>query len=852
MTLADKLLALGLPLGIVIGIIFVLQYPKAVGQLLRLFGFAGQWVRRKSLTQELEATVNSFIKSFNSEFESPILPECRVEWVNDKNIEHILKSGQAIVKLTFSKNDHDLNFYNAAQAFIQTGFLNQTRPFLHKATSVAVDLLMTKLLLVNHRRPALRIFNQRFSEQTEASKEIFSKLEETEERGLFRQIFVQELHYFGERLGSKSPLKQFGDEADAFLVWFYELATREEKEFTKLAFFSENLKIGVILVADRDTYDKHGVKPYLRRAQQYATVGCHAVYILSRGSFHADIADAVVGRLVLGGCFKKLTKKTRVVKPDNRGAITITCVNLKPDVFQIENNAWNEIAQDMDEHGCISAIVENVESNSVRVDIYGKKVDLSLENLSMLKIVDARRYFYMDQTLKLKVIRADRSNNILELSNTETETDPKHIIEEIGQIGTAVRTGTVIDIYGKNGFDFALIVQFEHRGNRLQCYIPRKNATFSRFAALSENYKLAGPVEFTIERFDTEKCNHIGKISGLSDPWDEISKYSVGQRVNCIIRQITERHVTCEIVEGLEGSIFIDELSWDGHQENKRLIRSYTVGDRLHAAIFDINTEYRRITLSVRRVTLSETEKFFESHKNQVIEAIIERVHPYYAEIGINGGRILGALPRRETFWFKDLCGYLMTGEMHDLRVVTYDFRRNEILFSLKKVQCIGFEKITTSLSIGDEAVCEILFCDDDRVTVLVMLESLRAHGYIHITEISNLIYFDISLLETVFRQGTCWACSVKRYDNTNQIIELSRKAFLRSKMPLLKPADIRKVEVIQGRAYGGSQRLELFGYSDQVEGVFVDKNKNVKSGNADALIASVRGHVELSFAEQT
>lgn len=852
MTLIDKLLTLGLPVGIVLGIIFALQYPKVIGQFLRLFGFAGQWVRRKSLTAELEGTVNSFINSFNSEFESPILPECKVEWVNDKNIEHILKSGKAIVKLTFSKSDHDLNFYNAAQAFIQTGFLNQTRPFLHKATSVAIDLLMTKILLVNHRRPALRIFNSRFSEQAEASKELFSKLEETEDRGLFRQIFVQELHYFGERLGSKSPLKQFGDEADAFLAWFYELATREEKELTRLAFYSEHLKIGVILVADREMYEKRGIRPYLRRAQQYATAGCHAVYILSRGSFHADIADAVVGRLVLGGGFRKLTKKTRVVKPDNRGSVTITCVSLKPDVMQIENNAWNDIAQDMDPQGCILGIIESVESNSVRVDVYGIKVDLSLTSLSILKLVDARRLFCVDQTLKLKVVRADRSNKILELSNVETETDPKHIIEEIEQIGTAVRKGTVINIFAKDGFEFALILQFEHRGSRLECYIPKRNATFSRFAALSEKYKVAASVEFTIEHFDSEKCSYIGKISGISDPWEEISKYCVGQRVSCVIRQINERHVTCEIVEGLEGSIFIEELSWDGTKENKRLIKSYKVGDTLNAAIFDIHAEYRRIALSVRRVSISVTEQFFESHKNQIVDAVIERVYFYYAEISVDDGRCMGSLLMRETFWSKDLRGYLMDGQLIGLRVLGYDFRNNKILFSLKGIQCIGFETIASSLSVGAEAVCEVLFCDDDRVTVLVMFESFRAHGYIYISEISNLIYFDRSLMDLVFREGTYWACFIMRYDHTNQIIELSRKAFLKSKMSQLNPADICQVQVLKAKQRGGGRRLEYFGYSDQVEGIFVNTTKHVRSEQTSALIASARGHVELSFEEPT
>lgn len=219
MNLYNLLLGFGIPVAFVLGICVVVQYPRFVGACLRAFSYLGPWVKRKSLATELQGSVNAFVGHFNSNYDSSVLPECRIEWVNDKNVQNFLGSGKALIKLSFSKDDRDLNYYNAAYSFIQTGFLPQTKPFLYKITSAALDLLVTKTFLLGYWRPALRIFNSRFGEQDDKIKALFTKLEETDEGGLFSNLFVQELHYFGEVVGSKSPSQNHSDETERFLVW---------------------------------------------------------------------------------------------------------------------------------------------------------------------------------------------------------------------------------------------------------------------------------------------------------------------------------------------------------------------------------------------------------------------------------------------------------------------------------------------------------------------------------------------------------------------------------------------------------------------------------------------------------
>ncbi|MBK7223973.1 MAG: hypothetical protein IPH96_00550 [Saprospiraceae bacterium] len=69
-------------------------YPKIkiiFSDILSLFGWAGKRVRKYSVEQEYQGTINSIIQDYNKNFENPILPNCKIEWVTAENQRNILK-----------------------------------------------------------------------------------------------------------------------------------------------------------------------------------------------------------------------------------------------------------------------------------------------------------------------------------------------------------------------------------------------------------------------------------------------------------------------------------------------------------------------------------------------------------------------------------------------------------------------------------------------------------------------------------------------------------------------------------------------------------------------------------------
>ena len=169
-----------------------------LGDIFRLIGWTHKSVRKLSVKSEYEGTVNSIIQDYNKNFENPILPSCKIEWVDDNNINNVLRENEAIICLSFDKKDHNLNFYNAILNFVQIALIAKAKDYLKKSSSEAIDLLTTHIILRNNRKEVLTTFRKKFNEFEETTRQEFETLVPTNDRGLFLNILLPEFYFYGE------------------------------------------------------------------------------------------------------------------------------------------------------------------------------------------------------------------------------------------------------------------------------------------------------------------------------------------------------------------------------------------------------------------------------------------------------------------------------------------------------------------------------------------------------------------------------------------------------------------------------------------------------------------------------
>jgi ribosomal protein S1 len=806
---------------VVAAILVLLLYDKAkvvFSDLLRLFGGISKFVRKKSLETEIEGTINLFAKDFNSEMTTPFLPVCDVQWVTGGNQQSIIQPGKAIIRLSFSRDDHDLNFYNATFSFVRTALLHRTKPFLNEMTSRAIDLLATKILLRQGRRSGgLVVFNNKFREESQGCKDIYFRMEETDEKGLFRRILLQEYFFLGESLGEKTPREQYEAEADQFFEWLYQLSTREIEEKSTLAFEGEHVKVGVILVASDETYKRFGKKPYLRRADTYAANDFRCIYVLSRGQAKGKIVKEIVSELVATGGYENLTKRPDIVRRKfNERPIFITCIALKCNPIAVIQKAWELLKRDFEARKQVTVTIIDVTPDHLRVNAYGLSIEISNPYLSSMTIPNALKYFEIDQELLVNVVTFEPEKNLVGLSNVDTESDPKRLIDRLApEKGVPVQC-TVTKILTSNGLDTGLIVNIDRKD--LRGFIPRSKATFSRFISLSEKYPIDSSIMAVPANFDFAHGNFICEIERLEAPWILAESYKEGMRVRATIRQISERYITCELKEGLEGRVYAEEVSWDSVENNLNRIMAFKVGEVIDATVFKLDINRRIFTLSIRRLTESPVLSYFNMNKDKVVTAIVRSILPRHATVTLSN-EIRGYLHVSEVLWgyCQSISDHIVINQQVYVRLMEYNPDFDTIKVSLKRCVPNHFPEFKIQFQVGDVVRGCVDHVNLDRIGIKIKFGNNRsAMGYVHQSELSHLVFIDDATLKEILERERDYWFVIKRFDDLGESVELSRKRYFTNSFDDLVVGQEDYTIMIN------KSKRKLFLYGDKFEGILL------------------------------
>jgi len=842
---------------LVIGLFLVMYIYQPLrvmlSDLFRLIGWLGKFIRRNCLKHEIEGSLNSITKILNKEVSDGFMPICDLKWVTPRNQKAVLESGKAVVCVSFDKRDHDKNFYNVVYSFIQAGLLPDTKRFLKMTTRDALELLMTKLVLKDIRRSVLRIFNDNFVKVEEDCKDVYHRLEESEDKGLFRSLLLQELGFFGEAVRDKTPSDEIISEADRLLDWFYKLVIREKREWSNLAFRDRHIKVGVILVADEEVYDEYGLDAYIRRAYRYASDGYPCVYLISRGARKSKIAHEICHKLVSLEHFEQLNKKTNFVRYDDGHEYVVTCICLKAMHHTIIFDAWDRLEKSNVNNQTIKGMVHFVDIEKIVVDIFGLAIEISLEDLSSMEIVDATKYFYENDILELNVSEVDRGNEYVRLSNSGTETDPKRLVDDAL---SERRVNCMIEkvISSREGYEIGLFVFNEEKG--IRGFIHRKMATYSRFIPLSDKYNVGQEMTVDLVSFDPERKNYKCKVTGLEDPWSKIPSGQIceGQVVSATVRSITSNYITCEVFEGVEGRLPVTEVSWSSLDENREKIRGFEIGQEIEVRIIKIDWQWRELKLSIKRMESNPLESYFSANKGNIVEIKVTRIldkSGALLSLRDKKNTIKAFLPINEISWLYcgDVESKLKVDQNIKVKIIGFSEEHENIIVSRKKCTQNDFERLAKDIRVGDIVEgCVLGYHGDKLLEVEISLKSYKGVGFINFSQITSVFFVAQQSWDKFLVPGETYYFEVQRVIESAKVFSLSRRAIFRNEIDQIEYEKTYDVQIVP-------IENEAYVYSNFLEGKLIDEPTNIASlpKNAKVFAASIRekeGWIEAIIAD--
>jgi small subunit ribosomal protein S1 len=101
-----------------------------------------------------------------------------------------------------------------------------------------------------------------------------------------------------------------------------------------------------------------------------------------------------------------------------------------------------------------------------------------------------------------------------------------------------------------------------------------------------------------------------------SDPWDTVSaRYEVGKEITGTITNLTDFGIFVELEEGIEGLVHVSEIS---KEKIKTPVGKFNVGDVITAKVMNINTEERRIGLSIKRLEMDDEQSMLSDYVNNM------------------------------------------------------------------------------------------------------------------------------------------------------------------------------------------------------------------------------------------
>jgi small subunit ribosomal protein S1 len=187
--------------------------------------------------------------------------------------------------------------------------------------------------------------------------------------------------------------------------------------------------------------------------------------------------------------------------------------------------------------------------------------------------------------------------------------NPWDVISEKYPIGTTIE-GKI-----KNITDFGLFIGIDEGIDGL-VHISDISWT-KRIKHPSELFKKGDVVQAIV--LDIEKDNErfsLGIKQLQADPWQSVSeRYEVGKEITGTITNLTDFGIFIELEEGIEGLVHISEISKD---KIKTPMEKFKVGDVITARVMNINTEERRIGLSIKRLEIEDEQNLLSEYVNNI------------------------------------------------------------------------------------------------------------------------------------------------------------------------------------------------------------------------------------------
>ncbi len=248
-----------------------------------------------------------------------------------------------------------------------------------------------------------------------------------------------------------------------------------------------------------------------------------------------------------------------------------------------------EIIGQLEKGQVLEGVVKNVTSYGVFVDLGGVDGLIHITDLSWSRINHPSEVVELDQKLNVVILDFDDNKSRIQLGLKQLSAHPWEALDNELKVGDKVK-GKVVVLA-----DYGAFVEVE---DGVEGLIHVSEMSWSTHLRSAQDFVQVGDqVEAQILTLDREERKmSLGMKQLHPDPWTDITtKYPVGSQHEGTVRNYTNFGVFVELEEGIDGLVYISDLSWT--KKVKHPSEFVTVGDKLAVQVLELDVENRKLNL---------------------------------------------------------------------------------------------------------------------------------------------------------------------------------------------------------------------------------------------------------------
>ena len=289
-----------------------------------------------------------------------------------------------------------------------------------------------------------------------------------------------------------------------------------------------------------------------------------------------------------------------------------------------------EIIGQLEKGQVLEGTVKNITSYGVFIDLGGVDGLIHITDLSWSRINHPSEILSLDQKLNVVILDFDDDKSRIQLGLKQLSSHPWDNLSESVQEGAKVK-GKVVVIA-----DYGAFIEIEEGVEGLVHVSEMSWSTHLRSA--QDFVNVGDEVEAIVLSLDRDSRKmSLGIKQMSSDPWTDITnKYPINSRHKGIVRNFTNFGVFIELEEGIDGLVYISDLSWT--KKIKHPSEILNLGESIDVVVLELDVEGRKLSLG---------------HK-QTIENPWDKYEKLFAEETIHNGKINEIVEKGATVTFND------------------------------------------------------------------------------------------------------------------------------------------------------------------------------------------------------